>query len=556
MKQRTHKILSLHLAVAMLMGLCLSGCGSEKEHENKTQESTQVSVQESNVTNSSDSQQEKEVLEDVTIQLWLGGPGKQKDADEVFKAFNEMLQDYVPNTTVEFNVMTTSEYGTQFSQMLASAEPVDLAWIASWVTGATQKNIDDGNFMPISDLLDEYGQGIKAQLGDMAIDVHRDKEGELYYLPSWQGLYQKKHGIYVPAELARLAGDTWLEDTQKIVYEWKNVDPSVENYQKVWDQFDTYLAAAKDAGKLGAGNSRRKFLTNGVVEVMNSAVATEWVGIMRMDDTFTVQDLAATEYFKTTCKNFAEWYQKGYVRSDVASVDPSTFVFVTNDEYTDNTYIIWEDLYLTESALDKNSKQYGTELAVIPVEEAGVLGKGDSTAMAIPYCADEPERAMMVLDAIYNVPELYQLLIYGIEGKHYTANEDGTITTPYGAEGTSDSDYGLWRWTIGTCANSLNTQADVPGYYQELSEAEKSASTNPFANFVFDTKEVEDVISALKASRLEYWDILQLGYLGADWEQAYNNMMAERKKAGVDKLIQEFDRQIKEYMKENNITSW
>ena len=47
------------------------------------------------------SESQGEELEPATIQLWLGGPGKQKDSDEVWEAFNEKLQEYVPNTTVE-----------------------------------------------------------------------------------------------------------------------------------------------------------------------------------------------------------------------------------------------------------------------------------------------------------------------------------------------------------------------------------------------------------------------------------------------------------------------
>ena len=37
---------------------------------------------------------------------------------------------------------------------------------------------------------------------------------------------------------------------------------------------------------------------------------------------------------------------------------------------------------------------------------------------------------MMVLNAIYSQPDLYNTLIYGIEGEDYTKNADGTITIP------------------------------------------------------------------------------------------------------------------------------
>ena len=543
------KILSLLLAVAMLASICLTGCSKAPETP-----ATDAPQQDKPEATAAPTEAPAPELEEATIQVWIGGPGKQKDADMVWEKFNEVLQNYVPNTTVEFSVMTTAEYGTQFEQMLAAGEPVDLAWIASWVTGRTQDNIDDGNLMPISELLDTYGQGIKEELGDMVVDIHREADGELYYLPCWQGLYQTKLGIYVPTELAELAGPTWLEDTIKIVDEWYNVDPSAENLAKVYDQFIIYLQAAKDAGKLYGGMTNSKLL--GWNYNQNIGKATEWVGVSRLDNTFTVHDHARDEHWKVACQKRAEMYEKGLIREDIASLDTSGFAFVTNGEFTENTCILFQQNYLTEHALESFNKSAGVPVSVIPIERAGVLGKGDATATAIPYCADEPERAMMVLNAIYTVPELYQLLIYGIEGVHYTDNGDGTVTTSYGAEGTADADYGLWRWTIGTCRHSLVTQADTPGYYQALAEAEKTAGKNIFADFVFDKTGLEDVVSALGALRLEYEPILNLGYMGDEWETVFNKYIEERQEGDECRPMGGSRKQPHAYIAEKGITSW
>ena len=148
-----------------------------------------------------------EELEPVTIQLWLGGPGKQKDSDEVWELFNEKLQEYVPNTTVEITCMTTTEYPEKFDQMLASGEGVDLAWVASWVTGTIADDIKDGNLMPLDDLVDQYGQGIKEELGDEILDMHRYSEDDLlYYLISWQGLYSNVRAFKDPYGIRAAGG--------------------------------------------------------------------------------------------------------------------------------------------------------------------------------------------------------------------------------------------------------------------------------------------------------------------------------------------------------------
>ena len=87
---------------------------------------------------------------------------------------------------------------------------------------------------------------------------------------------------------------------------------------------------------------------------------------------------------------------------------------------------------------------------------------------------------MMVLNAIYSQPDLYNTLIYGIEGEDYTKNADGTITTSYvGASPTADDSYGIQRWIIGSCKNALINNGTDPNYYADLEalEVNRSAST-------------------------------------------------------------------------------
>ena len=500
-----------------------------------------------------------EELEPVTIQLWLGGPGKQKDSDKVWEAFNEKLQEYVPNTTVEITCMTTSEYKEKFNQMLASGEGVDLAWVASWVTGSMSENIQDGNFMPLDDLVNEYGQGIKDTLGDEILDMHRSPvDDQLYYLISWQGLYSNVRAFKIPTELAELAGDTWLEDTQKVVTKWWNDYSSTDDFQAVFDQLDKYFAALQENDKLYAGMNVGIFYDWAYADRYSSENSLQLnnVGVMHKDNSFQVVDMIQSDYYRVFAQNTADFYKKGYIRSDIASLEKGTLSFVKNGEYTPNTTVIDVHNALTPDTAEIYSAQTGVDISLVQIEDEGYMSKGDASAVAVPYCADEPERAMMVLNALYTEPELYQLLIYGIEGEHYTDNGDGTITTPYGSQGNSEADYGLWKWTIGTCKNSLVTQADVAGYYDELIEQEKDAIVSPFLNFVFDKSNVEDIIASLKAIDDEYGEMIRKGYTGDDWEATLDKWIEERKAAGVDTLIEELQSQIDAYVAENNITSW
>lgn len=551
------RILALVFVMTMMISTMLAGCGQQGNEVVKSTENSKVqeSSQDSQVMESSEEVAE---LEEKTIQIWLYGRGKQKDSEEVWDVFNEKLQEYVPNTTVEFTVMSTSEYKEKYSQMMASGEPVDLAWSAGWVVGRSQDDeARDGNILPLDDLLDEYGQGIKEELGDTILDMHRYSDGKLYYIISWQGLFEAAYGYRVPTELAKLAGDSWVDDTQAAVTKYYSEEYSLENYQAVFDQFDKYFAAVKDAGKLYSGVDPGFCFAGWGLNTYTSPIAAQNnTGVLRRDDTFTVVDFVQTEHYRLYAQNMAEYYNKGYYRSDIASWDRSSVSFVKNGEYGPNTLILYCHNLLTESARNDYEKDAGVDLEYITFNEQGQIGKGTATSMVIPYCADEPERAMMVYNAIYTEPELYQLLVYGIEGKHYTDNGDGTITTPYGGSPLAESDYGQWKWIFGTCKNSLVTQADSPGYYDQLIEKEKTAYVSPFINFSFDNSAVADIVSALNAIDSEYSVIISSGYMGEEWEVILDKWIAERKAAGVDKLIEEFQKQLDAYIEANGITSW
>lgn len=558
MKKRT---ICLLLAMIMVLSIVLAGCS--KTAETPAADETPATTEPAETTDNTETPEAPEetaepALEQKTIQLMITGAGKQANSDKVWAAFNEQLQQYVPNTTVEFIDVSFDEYSEKFSQVLASGEGVDLAW-TGWLINKPQ-NIADGNLMPLDDLLAEYGQGIVDVLGENVVEIHRNAaDGKLYYLPSWQGLCGERRGWLVVTEIAELAGDTWIEDTEAALNKWRNNYSGIEDFQAVLDQATKYLAAAKEAGKLGAGiNTGRAFgwsMYNGMYSFLGVGGAE--IGITYCDGTFTVKDGVAGEHYKLYAKTMADWYKEGYIRSDIMSVDTSTLTTPKNGEITDTTYVFSCDPYLTEADQEAAIADAGMDMTYLPIEENAYLILGGDTSYAIPYCADEPERAMMVLNAIYSQPDLYNTLIYGIEGEDYTKNADGTITTSYvGASPTADDSYGIQRWIIGSCKNALINNGTDPNYYADLEALEATAQVNPFLNFTFDRTNVEGICASILNVYYEYGPQIDNGVAGDNWEELYNNYMAARKDAGIEELVTEFQNQLNAYIEANNITSW
>ena len=173
--------LCLLLAMLMVLSIVLAGCSTTAE--TPAADETPATTEPAETTDNTETPEAPEetaepALEQKTIQLMITGSGKQANSDKVWAQFNEQLQQYVPNTTVEFIDVSFDEYSEKFSQVLASGEGVDLAW-TGWLINKPQ-NIADGNLIPLDDLLAEYGQGIVDILGENVL-VHNNVVCRSYY---------------------------------------------------------------------------------------------------------------------------------------------------------------------------------------------------------------------------------------------------------------------------------------------------------------------------------------------------------------------------------------
>lgn len=536
------RILSGALVLALLVAICLTGCA-------KTPTSSAAPASSAAGTSSA-AESKAESLKPAKIQVWLLGPGKQTDSEKVWAKVNEMLAETLPNTTVEMSVLSSAEYKDKYNTMLAAQEPVDLAW-GGYATNLKQDMLD-GNLTELTDLLNKYGQDIKAGIGDTLMDMNTF-DGKVYYLINWQSVYRDRLGIYLPTEFVNLMDGNWLDDTNKVTAKAVN-DPTLDNIQAVYDQFAPYFQKLVDTDKIYGGMDLSTFQKDQLFQVGGRAMTQTNIGIQYGDDTFTVKSMIDTDVFRLYAKNMEDYYKKGYIASDIASKTINGWTNTTDGSYDSNSPVALG----REAYGDDSEKQYSAtfyrEVSLVRTHDIGTIAGGSETCMTIPYCADEPERAMMFLNEIWKNKELYQLLIYGIKGEHYTDNGDGTITTGYGQIGNAAAKYGLWKWTIGTCMNSLVTEGDVAGYYQELQEREKNAYVSPFAKFNFDKADVESIISALDAVDKKYQGVKD-GYSG-NWEKGLESWIAERKAAGEDELIAEYQKQVNEFIKANNITTW
>lgn len=172
--------------------------------------------------------------------------------------------------------------------------------------------------------------------------------------------------------------------------------------------------------------------------------------------------------------------------------------------------------------------------------------------MGIPYTSKNPERAMQLINLLHSSKgqELFRILAYGLEGEHYTVDADNNVTfaNPTGRE-SADSTYGLSDWAIGSNLNKIGKDQEIVVKQVELA---KTAVANPLDGFTFDSSTVNDQLN--NCTSFVYNNLFAM--VMDDWQARREQRDKDFESCGLKEVMAELQRQITEYVTENNITSW
>ena len=265
----------------------------------------------------------------VELNVWILGPGTQADQPEVFALFNEKLHETLPNISANISIVS-GDYKDAFSRAMAAGEQLDLAWMG-WHHSIAEEALN-GTIQPLDELLEKYGQGIIEKLTPTVIDIHRQADGKIYNLISWQGLVGGRAGVYLPVEAIENSGvsENWLAEAQEIAYRFQK-DHTVEVQQEFFDKMAEYLQGLVDNGKIYKGFDTQSFTYPGFSSNNGWIVVGD-----RYTDSFTVYCGVESDLTKNFFKTMAEYYDKGYIRSDIASADTNSN---WNDGFDENDVI-------------------------------------------------------------------------------------------------------------------------------------------------------------------------------------------------------------------------
>jgi putative aldouronate transport system substrate-binding protein len=512
-RKNVKRVTAIVMAVVVTASLLLSGCTESKDSKPETSAATKKEQTQTNQQSAST----KESLKPVNLVWYLAGT-EQPDEASVEEAANKILKGKI-NASLDMIVTPFGSYDQKMQVKMASGEEFDLcftteSWLVKYVQAVTK-----GAFLPLNDLLTKYAPEFKASIPAKYWEQPKIK-GELYAVPNYQMAIKSsalcvRKNIFKPADMDAFFG--------KVKSDYPDLIPFViPNY--VLSTFN--------------------FITDIQYDPVLSGSASETLfGIVELgDEKCTLKNVFTDDTLKDKFYNYIskmhDWYKKGYINKDAASVKN------VDEMVKSGIAASYISAYKPGMEADHLNKYKMDTVAIKLMEPKAGPVKGAMTA--ISKTSKNPERAMMLLEETNTNKELYNLLVFGIEDKHYKKiTEDGTQKVEMIENG------GYWSsipWQLGNQFNAYITKGQPANVWEETQKLNEESLPSPLLGFTAGADSVKAQVANANSIADEYIPGLVTGTL--DPNKYFNEYLQKINDVDPDfSVMKEMQKQINEWKK-------
>jgi putative aldouronate transport system substrate-binding protein len=418
--------------------------------------------------------------------------------DEVNKITKEKI-----NATVKLQPVDFANYEQKLNTIVAANEAIDIIWTSSWLFNWVA-NVNKGAFQPIDDLLKSHGQKLFQSMPEKFWNDGK-MNGKMYAVPNYQVSAQRP-GLVI----AKRFVDKYKLDisTEPFLKQIKEGEPGITPFGTTRGFYTAMLYGIDTKVPVYLNDTNHKVLPD------------------------------VTEEMKQNFKLAHSWYTKGYINEDAATLKNAA------DAYNKGTTAVWFDFTgKPGSEVEFKAANGGHDVVLVPLAKSVYTG-AVSTMNAISRTSKNPERAMMFLELVNTDKQLYNILVYGIEGKHYTKTTGNFIKINQDAGYFTNLD-----WVFGNISNEYLPEGAPADKIAQTIKVNDEAAVSPYYSFTFNTEPVKTELANVKAVNDEYYAALATGTLNPD---EYLPVYEEKlKKAGSDIIVAEKQKQLDEWLKAN-----
>ena len=441
-------------------------------------------------------------------------------------AVNEIAREEV-GVEVSFRTIDAYDSFTAYPLWLSQGERIDLMVLNYQ---EIQTYIKSGQLMPLDDLLDQYGGGIRAIMDfDTNITSGTMMDGKIY-------------GLTVPSETSGTGGGLWISRR----YLEAAGFPYEEERIYTLDEIDGLLALLKelypDKYPLGQVTSGNTFSTYTFFYGLSNFFGTGDASGSLDAETGRLVNFYETEEYHSFLGRTRDWYQCGYIYPDAAYTGLSNIELMRSGEVLSIPHASTPGIVTAEAV--------GEDVVCLRLSEIVKTNGGSRGAFwVIPSTCQCPEQAMMFLNLMYTDARVVNLLAWGEEGTDYRFLDEaeGVIIYPEGVT-QENADYynplGLYgdvRQTYSLGSNELKKQ--VERYNSNIKYIEQS-----YVGFLFDETPVSTRAWQVQQVLNRYLPVLECGCV--ELEENYAAFLSALKDAGIEAVIAEKQRQLDVWIEE------
>lgn len=529
------KAVSVILASALVLSCtACGGTGSEgTESKPAGTESTQASGGSTKGTDPKDVAYEGDQdLNYVELKMYAiaDAPTNTDLSKQFWNEVNTILKKKL-NCTIDYTYAAGNDYKNNYALTVTAGEKYDLMQAApGWLD--YQSYASKNAFMALDDLLPQYAPYIWSKLPETTWEAAR-VNGSIYGVPTLET------GVNACAFVYR-------EDLRK-----KHNLPEIDSMEDV----ETYLQGIKDNEPEILPSDDYQCQVYGTSWIYN----TPYIGIDEIHDRIfnfvydprsgEVLSVMETPEYMDYMNKMKDWADRGFWSSSVLSSTNWGVMQVLNGAAAASFNEQLPNYNFHATQVEREHGDEGWELGFYMYFEGNpdsILGGSTiGSLMSVAATAENPERALMVLDEIHQNEELWNLLAYGMEGINYNLTEDGLFDTSQIAEGAG---FNYFNNNMIGNKEFKKMKGDEWSQYDAMME-KINAKVVPdiFEGFVMDKSSFETEYTALYNVQCEYGYPLQAG-LVKDVQKAYDQYVAAAKQAGLDKVKEEVTKQVNAWL--------
>ncbi len=451
---------------------------------------------------------------DLPTLKWMVPSDPESGWADIEEALNVQLAEKL-GCQIDMEIIDSSAYAEKLKLGFSSGLDFDLCYVdnSGFIDAVTKGGLFNMNdFLKDSNITDSVPADV--------IEYGRYDDG-IYAIPNNQIL------VYQPTvQIRQDLADEFGLDVSKID-SLEDVEPFLA---WVKENKPEYYPVRVTCNLLGIQDDYKdtfydEFVTNAVFAVQNP------------DGTATVKKATDVPGFWELAELKNDWYKKGYVRSDIATVYGDDWDDVNNGKYAVNTSTY------KPGGIESNNQRFPDHPcyeATISVPYRNYFAAG-GTMTAINKNSKNPELAFKLIELVNSDPEIYNLYAYGVEGKHYTRDEEGKVTI------NIDGGYKLNHgWKYGNQFNAYVLAGQPDDVWEKTKEVNESAVCSNLTGFKPDLSEIKLEISQITTVTGKYSSVGRGYDEVANYKEAY---LKELDAAGIDKVVEVLQKQVDEFLK-------